>query len=154
VSIVDYDRGEYTISTDPGRLDLDAIHGYLSGESYWAQDRPRDVMQRALEHSLCFGVYAGDQQVGLARVVTDYATFAWLCDVFILEAHRGKGLGKWLIECVAAHPQLQGLLFLLATRDAHGLYQRYGGFEPMQGLDRWMVRRKVINREATHGQGS
>jgi GNAT superfamily N-acetyltransferase len=154
MSIVEHHRGEYTISTDPNRLDLDAIDGYLSGESYWAQGRPRDVMQRALEHSLCFGVYTGDQQVGLARVVTDYATFAWLCDVFILEAHRGKGLGKWLIESVAAHPQLQGLLFCLATRDAHGLYQRYGGFEPMQGLERWMVRPKTKHSVGTDERSS
>lgn len=153
MKVIEHQRGGYTISTDPGRLDLDAIHGYLSGESYWAQGRPRDVMQRALEHSLCFGVYAGDEQVGLARVVTDYATFAWLCDVFILEAHRGKGLGKWLIECVASHPQLQGLLFCLATRDAHGLYQRYGGFEPMQSPERWMLRPKLTRHEATDERG-
>ena len=153
MSLVEHQRGEYTISTDPSRLDLDAIHGYLSGESYWAQGRPLDVMQRALEHSLCFGVYAGDEQVGLARVVTDYATFAWLCDVFILEAHRGQGLGKWLIESVVAHPRLQGLLFTLATRDAHGLYQRYGGFEPMQVLERWMLRPKLIRDGATDERG-
>lgn len=140
VSIVEQKRGNYVISTDPGRLDLDVIHGYLSGASYWAKGRPRAVTQQAIEHSLCFGVYAGEEQVGLARVVTDYATFAWLCDVFILEAHRGQGLGKWLIESVVAHPQLQGLLFMLATRDAHGLYQRYGGFEPMRALERWMLR--------------
>ena len=147
MNIVEHNRGEYTISTDPGRLDLDVIHGYLSGESYWAQGRPLDVMQRAAEHSLCFGVYAGDEQVGLARVVTDYATFAWLCDVFVLESHRGQGLGKWLVESVVAHPDLQGLLFMLATRDAHGLYQHYGGFEPMQVLERWMLRSKLRVRE-------
>jgi GNAT superfamily N-acetyltransferase len=96
-------------------------------------------------------VYAGDAQVGLARVVTDYATFAWLCDVFILEPHRGQGLGKWLIECVVAHPWLQGLLFLLGTRDAHGLYRRYGGFEPMQVPQRWMLRPKLRrNQRGVH----
>ena len=147
MNIFEQQRGQYTISTDSSRLDLAVIHDYLDGESYWAQGRPLDVMQRALEHSLCFGVYAGDEQVGLARVVTDYATFAWLCDVFILESHRGQGLGKWLIESVVAHPELQGLLFMLATRDAHGLYQRYGGFEPLQGVERWMVRPKVIKRD-------
>jgi len=153
VQIVEHLRGNYVISTDPGRLDLDVIHGYLSGESYWAKRRPRDVMQRAIEHSLCFGVYAGEEQVGFARVVTDYATFAWLCDVFILEAHRGQGLGKWLIESVVAHPQLQGLLFMLATRDAHGLYQRYGGFEPMRSLERWMLRPRTRNSEGMDGRG-
>jgi GNAT superfamily N-acetyltransferase len=151
MTVIEQQRGEYTISTDPARLDMDVIHGYLSGESYWAQGRPLDVMQRALQHSLCFGVYAGEEQVGLARVVTDYATFAWLCDVFVLEAHRGQGLGKWLIECVVAHPELHGLMFLLGTRDAHGLYQRYGGFGPMQVPGRWMLRPKLIKSEATDG---
>jgi GNAT superfamily N-acetyltransferase len=154
VKIVEHRRGEHTISTDPAKLDLDAIYGYLSGESYWAQGRPLDVMSRAVEHSLCFGLYAGDEQVGLARVVTDYATFAWLCDVFVLEPHRGQGLGKWLIESVVTHPDLQGLLFLLATRDAHGLYQRYGDFEPMRVSERWMLRPKLVaKREATGGRG-
>jgi GNAT superfamily N-acetyltransferase len=140
VSPLEVHRGGYTISTDPARLDLSAIQGYLGGESYWAQGRPLDVMRRALEHSLCFGVYEGDVQVGLARVVTDYATFAWLCDVYILEMHRGQGLGKWLVETVAAHPALQGILFVLATRDAHRLYRDYGGFEPMSAPERWMLR--------------
>jgi GNAT superfamily N-acetyltransferase len=143
VQFIEQRRGDYLISTDPSRLDLAAIHGYLGGESYWAQGRPLDVMRRALEHSLCFGVYRGDEQVGLARVVTDYATFAWLCDVFVLEAHRRQGLGKWLIQTVTAHPALRGALFMLATRDAHGLYQGYGGFEPMQTLERWMLRPKL-----------
>ena len=138
--MMEVEGARYTISTDPSKLDLKVIHGYLSGESYWAQGRPLDVMQRALEHSLNFGVYLGDEQVGLARIVTDYATFAWLCDVFILEPHRGQGLGKWLIQTVVAHPALQGVLTVLGTRDAHGLYQGYGGFEPMQDLERWMLR--------------
>ena len=140
MQIIEARRGDYLISTDPNKLDLAVIHGYLSGESYWAQGRPLDVMQRALEHSLCFGVYLGDRQMGLARIVTDYATFAWLCDVFILDPHRGRGLGKWLIQTVVAHPALQGVLTVLGTRDAHGLYQGYGGFEPMQDLERWMLR--------------
>jgi GNAT superfamily N-acetyltransferase len=140
VQTLEAQRGDYLISTDPAKLDLAVIHGFLSNESYWAQGRPLDVMRRALEHSLCFGVYLGDEQMGLARVVTDYATFAWLCDVFILEAHRGPGLGKWLIQTVVAHPDLQGVLTVLGTRDAHGLYQGYGGFEPMQDLERWMLR--------------
>ena len=98
-------------------------------------------MQKSVEHSLCFGVYAGSQQVGFARVVTDYATFAWLCDVFILESQRGRGLGKWLVECVIGHPELRDLrLFILATRNAQELYRRYGGLESLQTPERWMAR--------------
>jgi GNAT superfamily N-acetyltransferase len=126
----EWQRDEYTISTDRSRLDLEAVHRYLSDESYWAGGRARDVVERSVENSLCFGVYRGGELVAFARVVTDYATFAWLCDVFVLDAHRGKGVGKWLIETVVGHPGLQGLKnFILATRDAHGLYERYGGFE-------------------------
>jgi GNAT superfamily N-acetyltransferase len=137
----DYQRNGFVISTDRKKLDLDVIHNYLSHRSYWAEGRPFSVMETAVEHSLCFGVYGDAQQVGFARVVTDYATFAWLCDVFILEGYRGMGLGKWLIECVVAYPDLQGLrLFLLATRDAHELYRSYGGFSGLQGADRWMIR--------------
>jgi GNAT superfamily N-acetyltransferase len=135
-------RGDYTLSTEPARLDLARIHGYLSSESYWAAGRPFDVAQRSVEHSLCFGIYHGDEQVAFARVVTDYATFAWLCDVFVLEAHRGRGLGKWLVESVVAHPDLRGIKqIVLATRDAHELYRRYGGFEPVTTPERLMVRR-------------
>jgi GNAT superfamily N-acetyltransferase len=138
---MEYQRGDYSISTDKARLNLDTIYGYLSHSSYWAQGRSLAVVQESVEHSLCFGVYAGAQQVGFARVVTDYATFAWLCDVFILESHQGQGLGKWLIECIVAHPQLRDLrIFLLATRDAHELYRRYGGFEALPMLEKWMVR--------------
>lgn len=123
-------RGEYTISTDPARLDLDVIYGYIY-RSYWAAGRPRVLMARALRHSLNFGVYHGAQQVGLARVITDYATYVYLCDVFILEEHQGQGLGKWLIEVVTTHPALQtARRWTLATRDAHGLYSQYG-FTPV-----------------------
>jgi GNAT superfamily N-acetyltransferase len=127
-----YQRGGFTVSTDPARLDLDVIHGYLNRESYWAAGIPRDVLERAVAGSLCFGVYddAG-RQVGFARVVTDRATFAYLCDVFVLEQYRGRGLSKWLMECVMAHPDLRGLRrFVLVTRDAHGLYERFG-FTPV-----------------------
>ncbi len=139
---VAYRRGDYVISTDPARLDVEFIHGFLDRSSYWAQGRPLAVVAKSLENSLCFGVYAGAEQVGLARVVTDYATFAWVCDVFIAEPHRGRGLGKWLIECVVTHPDLQGLRqILLATRDAHELYRRYGGFERLPAPEKWMTRR-------------
>lgn len=135
-------REEYTISTDPRRLDVGVIASYLANDSYWAQGRSLDIIHRSILNSLCFGVYEGAVQVGFARVVTDYATFAWLCDVFILHSHRGLGLGKWLVECVVAHPDLQGLKnFVLATRDAHELYRRYGGFQPLDKPERWMIRR-------------
>jgi GNAT superfamily N-acetyltransferase len=132
-------RGAYTISTDPARLDLDAIHAYIA-RSYWAAGRPRAVMARALRHSLNFGVFHGAAQIGLARVITDYATYMYLCDVYILEEHQGAGLGKWLIEVVIAHPALQSVRrWMLATRDAHALYARYG-FQPLAAPDRHMER--------------
>ncbi len=143
MAITECQLGAYTISTDKARLDLGLIRDFLNQSSYWARDRSLATIQKSVEHSLCFGVYLGDTQVGFARVVTDYATFAWLCDVFILEAHRGQGLGKKLVEYIATYPELQGTLFLLATRDAHGLYQTYGGFEKLETAGRWMKRRNV-----------
>jgi GNAT superfamily N-acetyltransferase len=125
------------ISTDPERLDLDTIHGFLV-RSYWAEGVPRDLVARSLEHSLCFGLYEGARQIGLARVVTDRATFAFLADVFVLEAFRGQALGKWLVETVAAAPELQGLRrWMLFTHDAHGLYRRVG-FTPLAHPERAM----------------
>ncbi len=118
-------RSPYTISTDRRRLRLDVIHGFLA-RSYWASGRDRGTIRRSIRRSLCFGIYHGPTQVGFARVVSDLATFYWLCDVFVDPAHRGRGLGKWLVECVVAHPDLAGLKGLLGTRDAHGLYARYG----------------------------
>jgi GNAT superfamily N-acetyltransferase len=119
-------RGEYLISTDRSRLNLGIIHDFLS-TSYWAVGVLDDVVRRLVENSLVFGVYRGEEQVGFARVVTDYATFAYLADVFVLEAHRGRGVGKWLIEVVLSHPDLRGLRrWLLATGDAHELYRKYG----------------------------
>ncbi len=132
-------RGSLSISTDPARLDLEAICGFLS-RAYWASARPRDRIEASLQHSLVFGVYDGSKQIGMARVVTDYATFAWLCDVFLDDAYRGQGIGKWLMETVVSHPDLQGLKrMLLVTRDAHGLYSQYG-FTPLANPDRWMER--------------
>lgn len=129
----------FTISTDPARLQPEVIVAALA-ESYWANQRSREVIERSLEHSLCFGVYRGADQVGLARVVTDYATFAYLCDVFILPSERGHGLGKWLMQTVMTHPELQGLRrWMLATRDAHGLYAQYG-FTALPAPERWMER--------------
>ena len=121
----------YEISTDPARLDVTAIHAYLT-RSYWSPGIPIEVVERALRQSLCFGVYesAGGAQVGLARVVTDYATFAYLCDVYVLEEHRGFGLGKRMMRELMAHPALRGARrVMLATRDAHGLYAGFGFLE-------------------------
>jgi GNAT superfamily N-acetyltransferase len=124
------EQGAYRISTDVNAMDVDAIHAYLS-RSYWAQGIPRDVVAKAIAGSLCFGIFENEQQVGFARVTTDRATFAYLCDVYVLEDHRGRGLATWLMEVVVAHPDLQGLRrFLLATRDAHGLYEKFG-FVPL-----------------------
>ncbi len=133
-------RDGYLISTDKSLLDLDAVCGFLE-RSYWAAQRPRDVISRSIEKSLNFGLYrpADRRQVGFARVVSDCATFGWLCDVFIDEDCRGRGLGVWLIETVMAHPDLRGLLMMLGTRDAHGLYERFG-FRPMPLPERWMAR--------------
>jgi GNAT superfamily N-acetyltransferase len=120
-----WQRDGYLISTDASMLDLEVVHGYLS-RSYWAAGVPEDVVRRSIENSLCFGVYRGEEQAGFARVVTDRATFAYLADVFVLEEHRGRGIGKWLVEVILSHPELQGLRrWMLATRDAHDLYRRY-----------------------------
>ena len=128
---MEWQRGDYEVSTDPARIDIESVHRFLSDEAYWSPGVPEDVVRRAIAGSLVFGLYRGSAQVGLARVVSDRATFAWLCDVYVLEEHRGHGLGKWLMECVKAHPDLQGLRrWLLATRDAHGLYEQFG-FEPV-----------------------
>ena len=117
----------YEVSTDPRRLDVDVIHGFLSTDSYWSPGIPRDVVERGIANSLCFGVYQGGAQVGFARVVTDRATFALLADVFVLPAHRGKGLSKWLMASVVEHDDLQGLRrLLLLTSDAHELYRQFG----------------------------
>jgi GNAT superfamily N-acetyltransferase len=132
-------RGSLRISTDPSLLDVDAICAFLA-QSYWAPDRPRERVQRSLEHSLVFGVYDGSRQVGMARIVTDYATFAWLCDVFVDEAYRAQGIGKWLMETIVSHPELQGVKrMLLVTRDAHVLYRQYG-FTPLAAPESWMER--------------
>ena len=130
-------RDAFVITTDPSRLDAAAIYAYLS-RVYWANTRSRSAVERSLKNSLCFGLYEGARQIGLARVISDYATFAYLCDVYVLEAYQGKGLGTWLMKAVMAHPDLQGLRrWLLATRDAHGLYRKVG-FTELQSPERWM----------------
>jgi GNAT superfamily N-acetyltransferase len=133
-------RGDYVISTDRARLDRETIQRFLAG-SYWAEGIPREVVKRSIEHSLCFGLYHGGRMVGLARVITDRATFAYLSDVFVLDAYRGRGLASWMLEVIHAHPELQGLRWwLLATRDAHALYRR-AGYAPLALPERLMERR-------------
>ena len=136
---IEIHRDDFIISTDNARLDLDAVVDLLS-HAYWTTGRTRETIVHSIQHSLVFGLYDGKRQIGLARVVSDYATFAWLCDVFIDEEYRGRGLAKWLMETVTGHPDLQGLKrFLLVTRDAHGLYAQFG-WKPLSSPDRWMER--------------
>lgn len=132
----------YAISTDKTKLDPQVIHHYLSQESYWAQGRTLSDVETSIRNSLCFGVFdSAGRQVGFARVVTDYVTFGWLADVFILQTHRGKGLAKWLVETVVSYPDLTGLKRLvLGTRDAHELYRKYGQFSSLSNPERWMQR--------------
>jgi GNAT superfamily N-acetyltransferase len=119
-------RGDLAISTDPSRLDRSLIARFLAG-SYWAKGIPQEVVDQSIEGSLCFGLYRGQKQVGFARVITDYATFAYLADVFVVETSRGEGLGVWMMEVIMGHPSLQNLRrWMLATRDAHGLYEKFG----------------------------
>ena len=132
-------REKLLISTDSGLLDSEVIYDFLS-RAYWAQGRARSIIELSLKNSLVFGLYDEGRQIGLARVVTDHATFAWLCDVFIHEDYRGRGMGKWLMASILSHPDLQGLRrFLLATRDAHRLYSQFG-FTALNNPDRWMER--------------
>lgn len=129
--------GEFEISTDPARIDLAAVHEFLTN-SYWARGMPLEIVRRSIQYSICFGIYREAQQVGFARVITDCATFAYLGDVFVIESWRGRGLSKWLMECIRSHPALQGLRrWSLITRDAHRLYQQYG-FTPLANPDGWM----------------
>ena len=138
-------RGEYVIDTDHSRLDLDVIHGFLTG-SYWATGIPRETVERSVEHSVCFGLYHETTQVGFARAITDHATFAYISDVFILESYRGHGLGNWLIATVLSHPALGGLRrCMLATADAHEVYRAHG-FTRLASPDIFMER-----ADAEHG---
>ena len=138
--IIEERRGNYFISTDQARLDLKLIHDFLSNSSYWAKGRSLETVRRSIENSLAFGLYEHERQVGFARVVTDYATFAWVADVFVLDEFRGQGLGTWLVEVMLAHPQLQGFRrWSLATKDAHEIYRKFG-FSELKRPERWMER--------------
>ena len=133
----EHQKNGFVISTDPKRLNLDMVHGFLT-ECYWAKGVPREVVARSIENALCFGIYADGKQVGFARVISDYATYAYIGDVFVLPEHRGRGLSKWLMECIMQHPRLQGLRrWSLVTGDAHGLYSQFG-FTPLQSPELWM----------------
>jgi GNAT superfamily N-acetyltransferase len=133
----EWHKQNYLISTDPSKIDVDAAHDFLS-RVYWSEGIPKTTLKRAIENSLCFGLFQNEMQIGFARLITDRTTFAYLCDVYVLEGHRGKGLATWLMECIVGHPDLHGLRrFCLFTKDAHKLYSRFG-FTPMKNTDRYM----------------
>lgn len=141
-----WQREDYCVSTDRDRLDIDAIHSFLS-KSYWGDGRRLEVVKRSIDHSLPFGLYKGEQLIGFARVVTDYATFAWLADVFVLNEFRARGLSKWLLEAVVSHPDLEGLKrWILATRDAHELYGKFA-FTNLKNPE-WFMERTHSSLEA------
>jgi ribosomal protein S18 acetylase RimI-like enzyme len=130
----------YSITTDRERLDVDAIFDYLSQHAYWAKGRSRETVERSIAGSLCFGLFHGDAQIGFGRVITDYATFSYLCDVYVLEEYRGRGLGRWLIDTMIAHPALgPSVRLFLRTRDAQELYRRVG-FDTISNPESYMVR--------------
>jgi len=146
----EYRKGEFTISTDRDLIDLNVVHGFLT-RCYWAEGIPREVVARSVENSLCFGLYAAGKQVGFARAISDYATYGYIADVFVLESFRGRGLGKWLMECIIQPPRLQGLRrWSLVTRDAHGLYAQLG-FTPLKKPRNYMeLHRPDVYQQASH----
>lgn len=144
-------REKYTINTDPEKLQINMIHRYLTEEAYWTTGRTLEMTEKTIKTSLCFGVYDQDTQIGFARVVTDYTIFAYLCDVFILEAYQGQGLGKWLTETILNVLDEEGVRWtMLATRDAHELYGEYGGFQKLYLPEKWMGR---VNPHMLRGSG-
>lgn len=136
--------GMYHITTDVSKLDVNVIHQYLSQESYWAKGIPKYIVEKSIANSLCFGLFSENELIGFARLITDKATFAYLADVFVLNAYRGKGLGKWLLQSIQSHPELQNLRrWLLTTKDAHGLYEQLGWIRvPDDYVYRFMMRHK------------
>ncbi len=138
--VIEWEKSGYLLSTDKSKIKIPVVHAYLSNDSYWAKGIPVETVKRSIEHSLCFGIYYQHEQVGFARIISGFTTFAYLADVFVLPAHRGNGLSKWLMEIIMDHPDLQGLRrFLLTTQDAHELYRRYGFTEYPQP-ERMMTR--------------
>jgi len=139
---MNHNTSNFFITTEPEQIDIDFVHNYLSNESYWARGRSRDTVERSVNNSLCFGVFRKTEaqpentQIGFARVVTDYATFGWICDVFIDSKYRGQSLG---VETICSHSTVLDLnLMLLATSDAHELYKNSGGFVPLDEVEKWM----------------
>ena len=138
MQIISEQKGEFLITTDKSKLDLNVIHNFLANESYWSKNIPFEIVKTATENSLNFGLFFKDNQIGYARVVTDFATTAYLADVFVLKEFRGNGLSKWLMEIIMSHPELQGLRrWILATKDAHGLYKQFG-WKSIANPERWM----------------
>jgi GNAT superfamily N-acetyltransferase len=138
---MEINRGEYCISSDRDKLQVDMIHRYLVEDAYWTTGRTREMTEKSIAHSLCFGVYHQDRQIGFARVVTDHTIFAYLCDLFIVSAYQGQGLGKWLTETIMSVLDKEGVRWtMLATRDAHELYEEYGGFQKLHLPEKWMGR--------------
>ena len=141
MSVYQFKQNDYLLSTDKNLLQTDVIHTFLAAQSYWAKDIPKSVVEKSIDASLCFGIYHNDEQVGFARVISDYATFAYLCDVFIIDEHRGKGLSKWMMEKIMEHPDLQNLRrCTLGTRDAHELYRKFGFREPDNACNNMEIR--------------
>ena len=145
-------KGNFTISTQHEKLQLDVIHRYLTEEAYWTTGRTREMTEKSIKNSLCFGVYDAGVQMGFARVVTDFTIFAYLCDVFILTDYQGQGLGKWLTETILNVLDEAGVRWtMLATRDAHELYEEYGGFQKLYLPEKWMGR---VNPRLLKGSGT
>lgn len=140
---MEWKYGELLVSTEKTLLSLDTICDFLINRSYWAKSRTREQISMSIERSLCFGVYDGTRQIGFARVVTDYSVMYWLCDVFVDEEYRGKGIGKYLVDCVVKHPELEGLNGILATKDAQGLYEKFGFAAPPPTMSTFMGKRKM-----------
>lgn len=140
--ILEYNKNIYLVSTDKSKLQINVIHNFLK-DAYWSKNIPKEYVGKSIEHSLCYGVYCDNKQVGFARVITDYVALAYIADVFIVEEHSGKGLSKWLMECLLANPELQSVRgWSLKTKDAHGLYKKFGFIPPE--IPEWIMERKVF----------
>lgn len=149
MNIITTTKGDFTISTDKSKLDLEVIHDYLANQSYWSKNIPKERIRKSIANALCFGIYYKDNQIGYAKVVSDFSTMAYLGDVFVLEDYRGQGLSKWLMETIMSHPELTGLRrWILLTSDAHELYKKFG-WQPIASPEKWMeIHRPDIFRES------